>query len=43
MSEINSGDYVRIPDGGIARIRDVSKNGYRVRVKIKIEQISSIS
>jgi hypothetical protein len=33
LIEINSGDCVRIPDGRIARVRDVSKNEYRVRVR----------
>jgi len=32
---INSGDCVRIPDGRIARVRDISKNKYRIRVRRK--------
>jgi hypothetical protein len=32
---INSGDCVKIPDGRIARVRDISKNEYRVRVRRK--------
>ena len=32
---INSGDCVKIPDGRIARVRDISKSEYRVRVRRK--------
>lgn len=32
---INSGDCVKIPDGRIARVRDISQNEYRVRVRRK--------
>lgn len=32
---ISSGDCVRIPDGRIARVRDISKNEYRLRVRRK--------
>ncbi len=32
---INSGDCVKIPDGRVARVRDISKNEYRVRVRRK--------
>lgn len=33
--KINCGDCVKIPDGRIARVRDISKNEYRVRVRRK--------
>ncbi|MGB8936559.1 MAG: hypothetical protein WCC17_15805 [Candidatus Nitrosopolaris sp.] len=33
--KINCGDCVKIPDGRIARVRDISKNDYRVRVRRK--------
>ena len=32
---INAGDCVKIPDGRIARVRDICKNEYRVRVRRK--------
>ena len=30
---IEHGDCVRIPDGRIARVRQISKDGYKVRVR----------
>lgn len=33
--KIRSGDCVELPDGRIARVRDVSKGAYRVRVRRK--------
>jgi hypothetical protein len=33
--KINRGDCVKIPDGRIARVRDMSKDEYRVRVRRK--------
>ena len=35
QEKINCGDCVRIPDGRIARVRDISKIEYRVRVRRK--------
>jgi hypothetical protein len=32
---ISSGDCVRIPDGRIGRVRDITKKEYRVRVRRK--------
>ena len=34
-AKINRRDCVKIPDGRIARVRDMSKNEYRVRVRRK--------
>jgi len=38
---INSGDCVKIPDGRIARVRNISQNEYRVRVRRKESNFSN--
>ncbi len=35
---IDPGDCVKIPDGRIARVRDITGEGYRVRVRRKTSQ-----
>lgn len=37
-SDVQSGDCVRLPDGRIGRVRDVRRDGYRVRVRRKTSQ-----
>jgi hypothetical protein len=35
---IDPGDCVKIPDGRIARVRDITKEAYRVRVRRKTSE-----